>query len=210
MRPGVVLQTMRAIALVGLLAACLCNTVASTAPQAARKTARPSMLNARWVINLPSPAEPDLDDSSFLPPGSLVRIVVSGPTRQAIEENRNDQLGGSLILLPPFPPGACKARAFVGSCKDMVPIRPDQNIELDATFTFSRWTPAESQDVANETLVEHGAREGAPFVLIVAREVAAEWQLWLKGPNELVGQYLAVAGSRNPLVVPQIWRKATP
>jgi hypothetical protein len=168
------------------------------------------MLNGTWKIETPrATAPPDQSDPGYLPVGTSLRLRLLGPSRRAIEEDRRDELGGEVALVPPIPAEICRTALTVNVCEAG---RPSDGAErpLPAIFAFSRWTKEDVEEAENSLFVEAGAKIGSGFVLVNVQGSGAEWKLWLYKPGMLIGQYLGIERDRSPVLLPQLWRRVTP
>jgi hypothetical protein len=207
----------------GLLLACYCllamiapmHFTAGIAPQTIIKKETVAMLNSTWIIES-SPPETAKDlGIDFLPPGTRLQIKIEGPTRLALEEGATDELGGELILLPPFPQGICKTglggESGFGAnlCKDGQLIDPERPVHFDSKFLFEAWKrkPDPIED-GNGFFMDQGAKIGAQFVTVVPLEKGVTWRLWVRDRNTLVGGYTATFPKDQLEFVVQTWRRA--
>ena len=179
------------------------------------KEAANTMPNGTWNLTVAPPPEAVSLCDEYLPTGTRVRLVVAGPTRQAVEEQRRDELGGSFTLLPPWPLSLCSlglgATTGFGTnlCHGGAPRQslPTEAVFDDAVFTFSRLTAAAAKDPDNEFFAGHGARTGARFMLLTLKDKGLQWRLWLKSSNEMLGECLAILPGKNNIdSFPMVWR----
>jgi hypothetical protein len=172
-------------------------------------------MNGIWTVTTTPPTGTVSVCPEFLPSGTRVKLQVEGPTRQALEEQRNDELGGSLTLLAPLSPTLCAAGVGATTgfglnvCEGPRLREPKADALFDdASFTFSRWSDADAKDPAGEFFASRGARKNARFVQLVLKNKAVEWTLWLKSPREMVSECLAkFPGKNNVTSFPMIWRR---
>lgn len=176
----------------------------------------PTMPNGTWKIDASVPATAVEVCPEFLPSGTRIRLRTEGPTRLAIEEQRRDELGGVVTLLPPFSSLLCRtgigretgfgANLCAGGTlpSDLrVPVEFD-----DAVFVFSRLDAGGVADPDNEFFVDRGARRGARFATVFLRYKSVQWHLWVKSPNEMVSECLVhLPGKNNIDSIPMIWRR---
>jgi hypothetical protein len=191
----------------------------STAAQTARrknvtKEDVKTMLNGIWTIESSPPKEVAEMTSDFLPPKTRMQIKIEGPTRLAIEEGRRDELGGELILLPPFMPGICTTPLGEGNgsgahvCEKGQIIDPNRPVSNDAEFTFQRWNnQSDTEQLGGSFFLGQGAKPGAQFVLINLRYKGVTWELWVRDRDTLVGAYIATLPSKDTEQMVQIWRR---
>lgn len=176
----------------------------------------PTMPNGTWTIETTPPANAVELCPEFLPGGTRLRLRAEGPTRLAIEEQRRDELGGTLTLLPPFSAALC--RTAIGSetsfgtnlCRGgNVPVDSQAPVSFDdAVFVFSRLDAKGVADPDNEFFVGLGAGKGARFATVFLKNKSAQWRLWLKSANEMVSECIVhLPGKNNIDSFPMIWRR---
>jgi hypothetical protein len=184
------------------------------ASQAIRKKEAVSVLNNIWTIESAPPADMVESTGGFLPPGTKVQIKIAGPTRLAIEEGRTDELGGEIILLPPFPQNICTVglgteTIFGGNLCEKGQLKdPARPVSFDSQFVFERWEhPSDTEQLDNGFFVDQGAKLGAQFVLVNPLHKGVDWQLWVRDRDTLIGSYIATLRSKETERVVQIWRR---
>jgi hypothetical protein len=173
------------------------------------------MPNGYWTVTASPPSNAASLCPEYMPTGTLLRLQVGGPTRLAIEEQRNNELGGSLTLLAPVLPTICSTGlgATTGfglnlcegsGLRDLV---SGEWVFDDAVFTFSRLSPAQVNDPDLAFFASRGARSGARFMLLTLRDKGVEWQLWLKSAKEMVSECVTrLPGKDNFDSFPMHWK----
>jgi hypothetical protein len=173
------------------------------------RTDHRTMLNGTWIIGKDKTQSTKRKSDDYLPPGLQIQLKLLGPTRLAIDEDRTDELGGEVVLLPPFPEGICSTGLGARVCKNGLILHPGLPATFKAVFSFSRWTHKDAEDAEGSLFVDKGAKAGALFVDISVWEKGLEWSLWIQGRDQLLGAYL-VYDSDDPggEEVPQVWRRS--
>lgn len=174
----------------------------------------PAMPNGTWVIDTKSPADVVEFCREYLPAGTKLQLRVGGPTRRAIEEDLDDELGGTLRLLSPVTDAIC--RTGIGAetgpspnlCSEGRP-DPDAQAEFDdAIFVFSRLDEHGVADVTNGFFVQRGAKVGSRFVSLLLKHKGIQWDLWLRSPDEMLSKGVYDGpGKENFKIFPLIWRR---
>ena len=152
--------------------------------------------------------KPAFSDSSWysLTTGTAVQLQVEGASRQAIEEGKEDELGGTLSLLPPLSLTLCEtglgASTGFGTnfcAKGRVDWDAGQPVPFtDAIFALSRWDAEEARDPDNFFYSDAGAKAGSRFAHLILKDKGVEWQLWMKNANEMMARCIAtLPGRRN-------------
>lgn len=192
-----------------------CAALALGARGVAQAKDNATMPNGTWTLSAAAPAEAVSLCNEYLPTGTRVRLVVEGPTRQALEESRRDELGGSFTLLPPWPSALCTTglgatTGFGSNLCDGGRPRANSTAEVvfdDSVFTFSRLSAANTKHPDNEFFASRGARAGARFMLLTLKDKGLQWRLWLKSSNEMVGECLVTLPGKNNIdSFSMIWR----
>ena len=183
-------------------------------PLTAKERPQP-MLNGLWMIETKPPADAIKFCNEYLPAGTKLRLLAEGPTRQAIESNVADELGGTLTLLPPITDDLCRTGIGVTTtfgynlCNEAKSkIRLDTPVEFDdALFVFSRLDAKGIANPDNEFFVRNGARSDARFVRVSLKYKPVEWMLWLRSANEMLSECVVQRpGVKNFDSFPMIWR----
>ena len=206
-----------------LLSVCCCllamivpiHHSASTAPQTIIKKETVVMLNSTWIVETTTPGEAIELGNSFLPPGTRLQINIGGPTRLALDEGKTDELGGELILLPPFPQDICKTglggESGFGTnvCKDGQVADPNRSVSFEAKFIFESWKRKPDPYLSdNGFFIDQGAKPGAQFVNVCPLEKGVTWRLWIRDRDTLVGEYIATLPQKKLEAIIQTWRRA--
>lgn len=174
------------------------------------------MLNGTWVIEAIPPADAVKVCRQFLPTGTAVQLQVEGASRQAIEEGKEDELGGTLSLLPPLSLTLCEtglgASTGFGTnfcAQGRVDWDAGQPVPFtDAIFALSRWDAEEARDPDNFFYSDAGAKAGSRFAHLILKDKGVEWQLWMKNANEMMARCIAtLPGRRNVRSFPMVWKR---
>lgn len=175
-----------------------------------------NMPNGTWTIETRPPTEAVRLCSEFLPNGTRLSLVAEGPTRLSIEEERRNELGGTLTLLPPISAALCRSGLGTETgfgtnlCSNTnLTISPDIPIQFtDAVFLLSRLDAAGVADPENDFFVSRGARKGTRFATIFLKDKGIEWRLWLRSADEMISECVAhLPGKNNLDSFPMIWRR---
>jgi hypothetical protein len=175
-----------------------------------------TMPNGTWMIKSTPPADAVKLCDEYLPTGTTLRLVAEGPTRRAIEEDINNELGGTLTLLSPVTPAICSvglgaATSFGLNLCERGNASGQTHTPLvftDAIFVFSRLDAAAAENPENFFYTQMGARSGARFARVLLKYKAVEWELWLRSANEMVSRCVADLPGKDKVVsFPMIWRR---
>jgi hypothetical protein len=174
------------------------------------------MLNGTWMISAAPPAGAVKLCPHFLPAGTLVKLSMQGASRHAVEEGRDNELAGTLTLLPPLSPLLCRTGigAVTGFGTNFCvrgELEQDANTPVeftDAIFSLSRWDAASAADPDNFFYAQEGARPGALFTHLILKDKGVEWHLWMKNQSEMVARCIAtLPGRRNFRSFPLVWKE---
>jgi len=126
--------------------------------------------------------------------GTRIRIEAIEPT----ELETPNQLIGEVELLLPLSNVLCKgglgerAEYFSSLCTNGQIDQEKEDRTFDVFFTFRRLTEKDIEESASySTFKELGARAGDKAVAISVENIAVDWRLWFRGPNEMVSQCTA-------------------
>lgn len=169
-----------------------------------------------WVIdNTPPSGAVKLCDE-YLPAGATLKFQIDGPTRLAIEEQRRNELGGSLILLPQISPVLCMTGIGEESefgnnlCKNSkLTTAPDHSFVFENTvFIFDKLTTTDISKPENLFFTDLGARKNANFATIFIQYKSVAWRLWLRSSDQMISECLAqLPGKNNFTSFPMYWSK---
>jgi hypothetical protein len=172
-----------------------------------KKFENTSMINGIWKIETAEPPAGARLSGSFLPNGTLIELLVKGPSRHAIEESRHDELGGQLIVLPNPPAAICKSGLASDLCTGDALDSPASPVSFDAIFTFYQWTAKDAGEVRNTAFADLGAKPGSRFVLITIKDPGVDFELWMKSKDEFMAQHIVTPAPRKSQAVSETWRK---
>jgi hypothetical protein len=193
----------------------LISTLIFASSEAKAKDSKNDMINGTWIIEATPPVNAVKLCDEYLPTSTRIRFQILGPTRLAVEEERTDELGGTVELIPPISAALCSVglgqSTEFGSnlCSNGQPIVDDKKtVQFDADFTFFRLTNADLEDVDNLFFSEQGAHEGAKMVTVSVNYKAVQWNIWMRSINEMISECLVVLpGKNNVDSFPMIWRR---
>lgn len=183
--------------------------------EAKTKESKAEMINGIWIIEATPPVNAVKLCDEYLPTGTRIRFQILGATRLAIEEQRADELGGNVELIPPISTTLCsvglgQSTEFGNNlCRNGQLIVDDKkSISFDADFIFSRLSTSDLENIDNSFFQEQGAYGGAKMVTVSVNYKAVQWTIWLRNTNEMITECLVVLpGKNNVDSFPMIWRR---
>ena len=170
--------------------------------------AQKKMINGIWKIVESKLPEDTLISGNYLPVGTRIRIEAIEPT-----EWPNELIGEVELLLPLSnilcQGGLGERAAFSSLCTDGKINQEKGDRTFDVYFTFQRLTKEDiEKDLDFSTFKELGARAGDKAVSISVKNIAVSWDLWFRGPNEMVSECMAdIPGSSLSRDFYMVWQR---
>jgi len=141
--------------------------------------------------------------------GTRIRIEAIEPTEWS------NQLIGEVELLLPLSNVLCKgglgerAEYFSSLCTNGQINQEKGDRTFDVYLTFQRLTKEDiKEDLFFSTFKELGARAGDKAVSIAVKNTVVDWDLWFRGPNEMVSNCMAdLPGKDNFESFYMVWQR---
>jgi len=199
--------------LCGLLITALVITGLSCASAEAKhkntEESQKKMINGIWKIVESKLPEDTLISDDYLPVGTRIRIEAIEPT------GGPDELIGEVELLLPLSTILCKgglgdpAGAFSSLCTNGQINQEKEDRTFDVYFNFRRLTKKDIEEgLFFSTFKELGARAGDKAVAISVKNLAVNWHLWFRGPNEMVSECMPdIPGSSLSRDFYMVWQR---
>jgi hypothetical protein len=169
-----------------------------------------TFLNGTWkIVTTLARREVSYMSEEYLPPGTRLQIEVKPPTSLALEEGRDNELQGTITLLPPYDREICStvfSQDLVNSptaCRDGEIIDATESVSFNTEFSFERW----NRRSKFKLYWARGMKPGAQLVEINPVYKGATWRLWIRDQDTLIGECLLTYQSKEADILIQIWRR---
>ena len=147
--------------------------------------------------------------SGYLPVGTRIRIEAIEPTEWP------DELIGEVELLLPLSTILCKGEQgkrtgyFSSLCTNGQINQGEKDRTFDVLFSFRRLTKEDIEESLFFCLFkELSARAGDKAVAIFVKNNAVSWDLWFRGPNEMVSKcFVDIPGSSLRRSFYMVWQR---
>jgi len=202
--------------LCGLLATALVIVGLSCASAEAKhkntEEAQKKMINGIWKIVEGKLPEDTLAYYEYLPVGTRIRIEAIEPSELELP----DEQIGEVELLLPLSNILCKgglggerAGYFSFLCENGQINQEKKYRTFNVSFIFHRLTKESiERGTSFSTFKELGARAGDKAVSISVKNIAVEWSLWFRGPNEMVSDCIVdLPGKDNFEYFYMVWQR---